>query len=147
MQKIIHKTRDKNHARRLIAMLMLHRSVTVSDVARTLCCARSSVRRWINWFTLYDVDGLQSLAPGHGRRWPFEMSYQLLQQFVKRTPGNFDYQRSHKSTELLAIKINEITGFCLHSSTIRRWLPAASLIWRSAARNIQYFMRMKWTFT
>ncbi|WP_440941045.1 hypothetical protein, partial [Klebsiella grimontii] len=25
MQKAIHKTRDKNHARRLTAMLMLHR--------------------------------------------------------------------------------------------------------------------------
>ncbi|MBF7839432.1 helix-turn-helix domain-containing protein, partial [Klebsiella pneumoniae] len=42
----IHKTRDKNHARRLTAMLMLHRGERVSDVARTLCCARSSVGRW-----------------------------------------------------------------------------------------------------
>lgn len=41
MQKAIHKTRDKNHARRLTAMLMLHRGERVSDVARTLCCARS----------------------------------------------------------------------------------------------------------
>ncbi|EOG4600328.1 IS630 family transposase, partial [Klebsiella pneumoniae] len=33
MQKAIHKTRDKNHARRLTAMLMLHRGERVSDVA------------------------------------------------------------------------------------------------------------------
>ncbi len=39
MQKAIHKTRDKNHARRLTAMLMLHRGERVSDVARTLCWA------------------------------------------------------------------------------------------------------------
>jgi len=33
MQKAIHKTRDKNHARRLTAMLMLHRGERVSDVS------------------------------------------------------------------------------------------------------------------
>ncbi|EOS94433.1 transposase [Erwinia tracheiphila] len=38
MQKTIHKTRDKNYARRLIAMLMLHRGDRVSDATRTLCC-------------------------------------------------------------------------------------------------------------
>ncbi|MFO5855237.1 helix-turn-helix domain-containing protein, partial [Klebsiella pneumoniae] len=51
-KKAIHITRDKNYARRLTAMLMLHRGERVSHVARTLCCARSSVGRWINWFTL-----------------------------------------------------------------------------------------------
>ncbi|EAT3911058.1 IS630 family transposase, partial [Salmonella enterica] len=34
MQKAIHKTHDKNYARRLTAMLMLHRGDRVSDVAR-----------------------------------------------------------------------------------------------------------------
>ncbi|EIG90566.1 hypothetical protein OkiPb00131_45350 [Escherichia coli] len=69
MQKAIYKTHDKNYARRLTAMLMLHRSARVSDVARTLCCARSSVRRWINWFTLSSVEGLKSLPAGRSRRW------------------------------------------------------------------------------
>jgi hypothetical protein len=39
MQKTIHTIKDKNHARRLTAMLMLHRGDSVSHVARTLCCA------------------------------------------------------------------------------------------------------------
>lgn len=68
MQKTIHKTSDKNHARRLTAMMMLHRGDRVSDVARTLCCARSSVGRWISWFTLYGAEGLISLRPGRERR-------------------------------------------------------------------------------
>jgi transposase len=55
MQKAIHKTRDNNHARRLAAMLMLHRGERVNNVAKTLCCARSSVGRWINRFTLSGV--------------------------------------------------------------------------------------------
>ncbi|WP_261373959.1 helix-turn-helix domain-containing protein, partial [Yersinia similis] len=50
-------TRDKDYARRLTAMLMLHRGDTVSHIARTLCAARSSVGRWINWFTLFGSEG------------------------------------------------------------------------------------------
>jgi transposase len=68
MQKAIHKTKDKNLARRLTAMLMLHRGNTVSHVARTLCCARSSVGRWIKWFTLFGAEGLTSLPAARGRR-------------------------------------------------------------------------------
>ncbi|MCB4425906.1 IS630 family transposase, partial [Xenorhabdus nematophila] len=34
MQKTIQKTRDKNHARRLIAMLMLHDGDSISQVAK-----------------------------------------------------------------------------------------------------------------
>lgn len=137
MQKTIHKTRDKNHARRLTAMLMLHRGDRVSDVVRTLCCARSSVGRWINWFTLYGIDGLQSLSPGRGRRWPFEHICTLLRELVKHSPGDFGYQRSRWSTELMAIKIREITGCCQHASTVRRWLPAAGLVWRRAAPTLR----------
>ncbi len=53
-------TRDKDYARRLMALLMLHEGHTVAHVARTLHAARSSVNRWINWFTLCDLDGLDS---------------------------------------------------------------------------------------
>ena len=123
-----HKTKGKNHARRLTAMLMLHRGDTVSYVARTLCCARSSIGRWINWFTLSGVEGLKSLPSGRGRRWPFEHICALLRELVKYSPGDFGYQRSRWSTELLAIKIRDVTGCPLHVSTIRRWLPAAGLV-------------------
>ena len=137
MQKTIHKTRDKNYARRLTAMLMLHRGEKVSDIARTLCCARSSLGRWINWFTLYGPEGLKSLPAGRGRRRPFEHICVLLRQLIKHSPGNFGYQRSRWSTELLAIKINEITGCRLHASTVRRWLPSVGLVWRRAAPTLR----------
>ncbi|MEB5958185.1 IS630 family transposase [Escherichia coli] len=137
MRKTIHKTRDKNHARRLNAMLMLHDGNRVSHVARTLCCARSSIGRWINWLTQYGLEGLKSLPSGRQRRWPFEQICALLCQLVQRTPGDFGYQRSRWSTELLAIKIREITGCQLHASTVRRWLPAAGLVWRRAAPTLR----------
>ena len=123
MQKAIHKTRDKNHARRLTAILMLHRGDRVSDVARTFCCARSSVGCWI---TLSDVEGLTSLPVGRARRWPFEHICTLLRELIKHSPADFGYQRSRWSTELLAIKINEITVCRLHAETVRRWLPSAA---------------------
>lgn len=47
MQKAIHKTRDKDHASRVTTILTVHRSDHVSDVARMLCCPRSSVDNWI----------------------------------------------------------------------------------------------------
>jgi len=120
MQKTIHKTRDKNHARRLTAMLMLHRGDRVSDVARTLCCARSSVGRGINWFTLSGVEGLKSLPAGRSRHWPFEHICTLLRERVKQAPGDFGYQRSRWSTELLTIKINETTiGLFILNASIR----------------------------
>ena len=105
-------------------MLILQRGDTVSHVASTLCCARSSIGRWINWLTLSGAEGLKPLPSGRGRRWPLEHICALLYELVKYSPGDFGYQRSHWSSELLAIKIREVTGCPLHASTIRRWLPA-----------------------
>ena len=78
MEKIVQKTKDKNHSRRLIAMLMLHRGESLTYVAKTLCAARSSIGRWINWFTLSGIEGLKSLPAGRSRRWPFEHICTLL---------------------------------------------------------------------
>ena len=88
-------------------MLKLHRGDHISDVARTLCCGRSSVGRWINWFTQSGVEGLKSLPAGRARRWPFEHISTLLRELVKHSPGDFGYRCSRWSTELLAIKINK----------------------------------------
>ncbi len=133
MQKTIHKTHDKNYARRLTAMLMLHRDDRVSDVARTLCCARSSVGSWINWFTQSGVEGLKSLPAGRACSWPFEHISTLLRELVKHSPGDFGYQCLRWSTELLAIKINKIT--CCQ--TVRHWLPSAGIVWRRAASTLR----------
>ena len=77
------------------------------------------------------------MPSGRGRRWPFEHICALLRELVKYSPGDFGYQRSRWSTELLAIKIRDVTGCPLHASTIRRWLPAAGLVWRRAAPTLR----------
>ncbi|MBK4340515.1 IS630-like element ISEc33 family transposase, partial [Enterobacter hormaechei subsp. hoffmannii] len=98
---------------------------------------RSSVGRWINWFTHSGIEGLKSLPAGRSRRWPFEHICTLLRELIKHSPGDFGYQRSRWSTELLALKINEITGCQLHAGTVRRWLPSAGLVWRRAAPTLR----------
>lgn len=137
MQKNAQQTHDKHHARRLTTMLMLHRGYTVTEVSRILCCARSSVGHWINCFTLYGIEGLNSLSAGCSRRWQFETICSLLRELIKLTPGDFGYQRSRWSTEPLTMKINELTGCHIHAGTLRRWFPAAGIIWRRVAPTLR----------
>lgn len=131
MQKIIQKTPDKNHARRLIAMLMLHCGDSLTHVAKTLCAARSSVGRWINWFTLSGTEGLKSLPPGR-----HEAMLRMLDLLVQRSPQDFSYLRSRWNTEMLMIEINKLFNSTLHPASLRRWLPGAGIVWRRAATTL-----------
>lgn len=106
MRKEAQLTRDKNHARRLITILMLHQGMTVTDVARLLCAARSSVEIWIYWFTLHGVDGLKSLKPGRAPRWPVADILHILPFLAQRSPQDFGWLCSRWSTELLALIVN-----------------------------------------
>ncbi|MFD1804235.1 IS630 family transposase [Mixta tenebrionis] len=137
MQKTIHKTHDKNHARRLTAMLMLHQGMTVTDVAKMLCAARSSIGRWINWFTLYGVERLKSLRPGRAARWPVGDILNILPLLVRRSPQDFGWLRSHWSTELLTLIVNRLFNVTLHSSTLHRYLKQAGIVWRRAAPTLK----------
>ncbi|HFG5389139.1 TPA: IS630 family transposase [Salmonella enterica subsp. enterica serovar Typhimurium] len=137
MRKEAQQTHDKNHARRLIAMLMLHQGMTVTDVARLLCAARSSVGRWINWFTLHGVEGLKSLRPGRAPRWPVADILQLLPLLVQRSPKDFGWLRSRWSTELLALVINRLFDVTPHRSTLHRYLRQADMVWRRAAPTLK----------
>ncbi|ECY2674745.1 IS630 family transposase [Salmonella enterica] len=137
MRKEAQQTHDKNHARRLIAMLMLHQGMTITDVARLLCAARSSVGRWINWFTLHGVEGLKSLRPGRAPRWPVADILQLLPLLVQRSPKDFGWLRSRWSTELLALVINRLFDVTLHRSTLHRYLRQADMVWRRAAPTLK----------
>ena len=130
-------THDKNHARRLIAMLMLHQGMTVTDVAKMLCAARSSVGRWINWFTLHGAEGLKSLRPGRAPQWPVTDILQVLPLLVQRSPKDFGWLRSRWSTELLSRIINQIFNLTLHSTTLHRYLKRAGIVWRRAAPTLK----------
>lgn len=113
MRKEAQQTRDKNYARRLITMLMLHQGMTVTEVAKMLCAARSSIDRWINWFTLHGVEGLKSLRPGRVVRWPVGDILHILPLLVRRSPQDFGWLRSRWSTELLTLIVNRLFNVTL----------------------------------
>ncbi len=137
MRKEAQQTHDKNHARRLVAMLMLHQGMTVTDVARLLCAARSSVGRWINWFTLYGAEGLKRLRPGRAPHWPVADFLQILPLLVQHSPKDFGWLRSRWSTELLALIVNRLFDVTLHCATLHRYLKQAGIVWRRAAPTLK----------
>ena len=133
MRKEAWQTHDKNHARRLVVMLMLHQGTTVTDIARLFCDARSSVCRWINGFTRHGAEGLKSLRSGCAPRWPVTDILQIMPLWVQRSPKDFGWLRSRWSTELLALVVNRLFNLMLHRATLHRYLKQADIAWRRAA--------------
>ena len=111
IHKIIHATRDKGHARRLMAILLLHEGRTITDVHHLTGAARSTIGRWLRWYRDEGIDALEAFTG-----WPCPQSYlspsivTLLVLLMQFSPQDFGYQRSRWCTELLAIQINRLTG-------------------------------------
>ena len=65
IHKIIHATRDKGHARRLMAILLLHEGRTITDVHHLTGAARSTIGRWLRVTVHRDgVDSTNSSGNG-----------------------------------------------------------------------------------
>ncbi|WP_425592793.1 helix-turn-helix domain-containing protein [Aeromonas veronii] len=64
IHKIIHATRDKGHARRLMAILLLHEGRTITDVHHLTGAARSTIGRWLRWYRDEGVGALEALPAG-----------------------------------------------------------------------------------
>ncbi|MNC41495.1 hypothetical protein D3C77_514370 [compost metagenome] len=60
IHKIIHATRDKGHARRL----MLHEGRSIADVHHLFVAARSTIGRWLRWYRDEGIDALEALPAG-----------------------------------------------------------------------------------
>lgn len=137
IRKEAQQTRDKNHSRRLIAILMLHRGMIVTDVTRLLCVAHSSVGRWINWFTLQSVEGLKSLRLGRAPCWPVADIQHVLSLLVQRSPKDFGFLNSRWSTELLTCIVNRRFDVMLHRSTLHRYLKQAGMVWLQSSADAE----------
>ncbi|MCT8342697.1 IS630 family transposase [Photorhabdus kleinii] len=137
MKKLIHKTRDKDYARRLMVLLMLHEGHTVTHVAKTLHAARSSVNRWIHWFTLYGLEGLKSLPAGRPIVWNLAPLYPLLSFSLQHSPQDFSYLRSRWSLALITQTINQLLKLSLTQSTLYRYCQQVGIVWRRAAPTLK----------
>ncbi|MCE9785535.1 IS630 family transposase, partial [Shewanella algae] len=137
MQKLIQKTNDKHFARRLMAMLMLHQGLPVTQVQHITGAARSSIGRWLGWYTQCGIDGLKSEKPGRPTVLPINPILLCLSLLIQLCPEDFGYQRSRWSSELLAKVINAQLKLCVAASTIRRLLPEAGIVWRRSAPTLR----------
>lgn len=61
IHKAIQRTPDKGFAQRLMAILLLAQGKTIIAVSDATGAARSSIGRWINWYTNGGIDALKSL--------------------------------------------------------------------------------------
>ncbi|MCE9951147.1 IS630 family transposase, partial [Aeromonas allosaccharophila] len=130
IHKIIHATRDKGHARRLMAILLLHEGRTITDVHHLTGAARSTIGRWLRWYRDEGIDALEALPAGRAPVLPIAKIVTLLVLLMQFSPQDFGYQRSRWCTELFAIKINRLTWLNVAASTLRRWLPRMGIVWR-----------------
>lgn len=132
-KKIVQWNPNRPLARRANAILLLAKGKSKTEIAELLQAARSSVKRWINWYLTDDIDGLQADLPGRKVRFEPEFIGILLRFMVGFRAQEFGYQRSRWSSELQSIVLREVLNIALHSSIIQRWLPKHGIVWRRAA--------------
>lgn len=137
MHKIIQTTPDKQHARRVMAVLLRHERYTLEKIQELTGAARSTLGRWLNWYQDGGLDALRSLPAGRPPALPTRQIIMLLQMLIQMSPQDLGYQRSRWSTELFAIEINRLLGLNIAASTLRRWLPREGIVWRRVAPTLR----------
>ena len=133
LKRTVQRSPDKDHARRALAVLQLWETGDdVTEVARRLCAARSSVYRWRGQFEEYGEEGI---APQGRGRTDWKASDELLEALealVCVSPRELGYLRTRWSSELLAVELEKRKDIEVHASTVRRWLRRLAIGWRRA---------------
>lgn len=137
MHKIIQTTRDKQHARRVMAILLRYEGCTLKKIHKLTGAARSTLGRWLNWYHEGGLEALRSQRPGRPPSLPIRHIIRVLQVLIQFSPQDLGYQRSRWSTELFAIEINRLLGLNIAASTLRRWLPREGIVWRRVAPTLR----------
>ena len=92
LKRIVQKSADKDYARRALALQHLWETRgCVSEVARRLCAARSSVNRWR---AAYEEFGEAGIAPQPRGREDWKASDELLERLVRQAPTQLGYSRA-----------------------------------------------------
>lgn len=129
LKKIIHRTRNKDLCRRAAAVLLVLKGKIKAEVARLLQAGRSSVNRGFTWYEAAGIDGLTNQRTGRPPTQPKALIIKVLKLLVEHKHRDLGYQRSRWSTKLLGLVLKRILGLIVHSSTTRRVLPKAGIVW------------------
>lgn len=83
----------RNRYRRLNTILLLSQEHSVTTVSKILVAARSSIGRWIHWYTECGIDGLESSTRGRTVTLPFLQVAAVLIASLAPNPQSLGYQR------------------------------------------------------
>ncbi|AYA41147.1 IS630 family transposase [Xenorhabdus nematophila] len=137
MKKIVQKTTDKNYARRIMGILLLDKTRSVPQVAGILCCAESSVWRWLKKFREHGWAGLQSLPAGRHIQWHSARYLPLFYYFLEHAPQQFGYIGSRWSLSFFVFLLRKYLHITLSISTLYRYFCKQGIVWRRAAPTLK----------
>lgn len=126
------KSKDARHCRRCLVIYHLANGMTPTEVAKVVCCDRSSVYRWAARVRHDGLDALRPLPAGRPPTTVNDTLVKCLDSLLGDLPHSFGYVRSRWSSELLAKVLGERFGIKVHPSTIRRLLPRIGWRYRRA---------------
>ena len=118
LERVVRKSREKDHARRALAVLHLWETQgNVAEVAHRVRAARSSVYRWLSLYETYGEDGLRPQTRGRSDWKATEAVLSMLETIVREAPRELGYLRSRWSSQLLAIELESRSGVEVHATT------------------------------
>ncbi|MBD2794114.1 IS630 family transposase, partial [Xenorhabdus szentirmaii] len=92
---------------------------------------------WVNWLTLYGLEGLKSLPAGRPVIWNLAPLLAVISFLLAHSPQHFGYLRSRWCLELIVRKINTLLNISLSQSTLYRYFCRTGVVWRRAAPTLR----------
>lgn len=132
LKRISQHNSDGNYRRRAMALLLLHKGNSVSQVAKVLQASRTSIYAWRERYQQYGEGGLIPERRGRREETVTEGLCAELLKLIQRQPGDYGYLRSRWTSEMLAHQLCAALSVAIHSSTVRRVLPKLGVVWNRA---------------
>ncbi len=122
MQKMLRKSKSRIEALRARVLLLLHEREPVAEVARRVGCVRATVYRTVYRF---EELGEEALVDRRAYRCASKVTTQveqLLLGYLDHVPGDYGWERSNWTLELLAKQLHCDSQVSLSCSYLRRVL-------------------------
>ena len=123
LKRTLQKSRDARLCRPANAILLLHQAYTKAEVVRLLSASRTRVRSWAKRFIHYGEAGLLSESPGRAPTTVSDTLCHHLLHLIQQAPGDYGFQRTPWTSEMLAQQLQTDFTPLIHASSIRRLLP------------------------
>ncbi len=133
LTRTVQRTRDRHPVRRALAWLPLHAGHSVSETARRVRAARSTVHSGRELYLAFGENGTALPAScGHGCWTVTEEGVGNINAWLSASPSDFRYRRTDWTCERLALALARPLDGTIHVSTVRPVLPRLGFVSRRA---------------